>query len=89
MKDLTLTIKNDATFENNESIVITWIVTLTRMENGSHVILSEEETRRLIWNNMTETTVTILDDDGMLLYSNTLHTLQHMSLILLYACILS
>lgn len=69
MKDLTLTIKNDAAFENNESIVITWIVTLTRMENGSNVILSEEERRRLIWNNMTETTVTILDDDGTLLYS--------------------
>ena len=69
MKDLTLDITNDLFFENNENIVITLInVTLTRtMENGSDVVLnlSEEERGRLIFSK-TETTVTILDDDGKL-----------------------
>ena len=68
MKELTLAILDDTAFENDEDIIITLInVTLTRMENGSKIILSlsEEERRRLIWN-MTETTVTILDDDGTL-----------------------
>ena len=68
-KDLTLDITNDLFFENNENIVITLInVTLTRtMENGSDVVLnlSEEERGRLIFSK-TETTVTILDDDGKL-----------------------
>jgi hypothetical protein len=64
---LKLTIENDMAFENDENIIITWIVTLTQMENGSDVILSlsEEEERRLILNT-TEITVTIRDDDGTL-----------------------
>ena len=69
MKELVLSINNDLAFESDENIVVTLInVTLTRMENGSNIILnlSEEERRRLIWN-VTETTVTILDDDGMLI----------------------
>ena len=69
MKELVLAINNDLAFESDENIIVTLInVTLTRMENGSNIILnlSEEERRRLIWN-MTETTVTILDDDGMLI----------------------
>ena len=68
-KELTLDITNDLFFENNENIVISLInVTLTRtMENGSDIVLnlSEEERGRLIWS-MTETTITILDDDGKL-----------------------
>ena len=67
-KDLTITITDDTTFENDESIAITLInVTLTQMENGSNrdLNLSEEERRRLRWN-MADTAVTILDDDGML-----------------------
>jgi hypothetical protein len=68
MRDLLLTIKDDQAFENDENIVITLInVTLTRMENGSNVILNltDEERSRLVWS-MAEATVTILDDDGKL-----------------------
>ena len=67
-KDLTITITDDTTFENDENIDITLInVILTQMEAGSNRVLnlSEEERRRLLWN-MAGTTVTILDDDGML-----------------------
>ena len=64
-KPLTLTIENDQYFESDENIHITLInVTLTStMENRSDIVLSEEERGRLVIN-MTETTITILDDDG-------------------------
>ena len=66
--DLMLTIIDDRVFEKDENIVITLInVTLTRMENGSNVILNltEEERSRLVWS-MAEATITIADDDGKL-----------------------
>ena len=68
MNDLMLTIIDDQVFEKDENIVITLInVTLTRMENGSNVILNltEEERSRLVWS-MAEATITIADDDGKL-----------------------
>ncbi len=68
MRDLLLTIIDDQYFEKDESIVITLInVTLTRMKNGSNVIinLTDEERSRLVWS-MAEATITILDDDGKL-----------------------
>lgn len=69
IKGLTLTIENDAAFENDENIIITLIVILTQMVNGNDIRLnlSEEEERRLILN-MTEITVIIRDDDGNLDY---------------------
>ena len=68
MNDLMLTIIDDQVFEKDENIVITLInVTLTRMENGSNVILNltEEERSRLVWS-MAEATIIIADDDGKL-----------------------
>ena len=68
MNDLMLTIIDDQVLEKDENIVITLInVTLTRMENGSNVILNltEEERSRLVWS-MVEITITIADDDGKL-----------------------
>ena len=84
MNDLMLTIIDDEVFEKDENIVITLInVTLTRMENGSNVILNltEEERSRLVWS-MVEATITIADDDGKLfsvlhyLYINLILSLQ-------------
>lgn len=66
-KGLTLIIENDTAFENDENIIITLTVILTQMVNGSNIRLnlSEEEERRLILN-MTEITVIIQDDDGII-----------------------
>ena len=68
MNDLMLTIIDDQVLEKDENIVVTLInVTLTRMENGSNVILNltEEERSCLVWS-MVEITITIADDDGKL-----------------------
>ena len=72
-RDLILNIEDDTEFEDRENIVVALVdVTLIRLlENGSYLALnlSEEEKRRLVWN-FANTTVTILDDDGMFIYHN-------------------
>ena len=64
MQDLTFNIIDDGELENDENIVVTLSnVTLTHIGNGSILDLSDEEKNRLIWN-MTETRITIQDDDS-------------------------